>query len=98
MVKESEFEANAPVRQPLMRGRDNLGMIGEAKIILERLRRTIQSLDIPFESEMLHITVSVGATTSKHGMQDQNELIMAADKQLYRAKDLGRNRVECWFE
>lgn len=69
--------------------------IDEAKIILERVRQTIQSLAIPVENKMLSITVSIGATTSKHGMQDQHELIKAADIQLYRAKDFGRNRVEC---
>jgi len=69
--------------------------IDEAKIILERLRLTIQSLVIPFESKNLQITVSIGVATSKHDMEDQNELIMVADRQLYRAKDLGRNRVEC---
>nr|WP_315472728.1 GGDEF domain-containing protein [uncultured Undibacterium sp.] len=69
--------------------------IDEAKIILERLRLTIQSLVIPFESKNLQITVSIDVATSKHDMEDQNELIMVADRQLYRAKDLGRNRVEC---
>jgi PleD family two-component response regulator len=45
------------------------------------------------------VTVSIGvADTNSVGhlhVTDPQEVIAAADKALYRAKDLGRNRVEC---
>jgi len=63
----------------------------EASALAEALRRTVQatmSNDAP-------ITISVGvASTREHAFGSVDELFRAADRALYRAKDLGRNRVE----
>jgi len=63
----------------------------EASALAEALRRTVQatmSADAP-------ITISVGvASTREHAFGSVDELFRAADRALYRAKDLGRNRVE----
>jgi len=40
------------------------------------------------------ITISAGVATNKRGASDHEELIHRADEALYRAKALGRNRVE----
>ncbi len=41
------------------------------------------------------VTVSIGIAEGTENSQDPQEVIAAADKALYRAKHLGRNRVEC---
>jgi diguanylate cyclase (GGDEF)-like protein len=61
----------------------------------ERLRATVEQLDIPHEkAERGHVTVSIGVAslmpTDKNTAQD---LIEAADAGLYEAKRLGRNTV-----
>lgn len=53
-----------------------------------------ETIAIPFLAEKLHITVSVGVATSPRHGRNMQELIKAADKALYRAKENGRNRVE----
>lgn len=57
-----------------------------ARIVAERIREEISS--------ELGITVSIGLAQFQPGMS-RNELIESADAALYRAKQNGRNRVEC---
>lgn len=63
----------------------------EAAEVAESLRRIVESatsVDSP-------ITVSIGvASTRDREFAELDELFRAADRALYRAKDLGRNRVE----
>src|SRR5439155_23617466 len=40
------------------------------------------------------VTVSIGVAAAQPDTHDPNEVIKAADRALYSAKDLGRNRVE----
>lgn len=61
----------------------------EAIITAEKLRRAIE--ETHFEP-VGHITVSFGVTTVEDG-DGEKELVSRADKQLYRAKSEGRNRV-----
>lgn len=61
----------------------------------ERMRGEIaETIAIPYLSEELHVTVSMGVATSPHHGRNINELIKAADTALYKAKENGRNRVE----
>lgn len=39
------------------------------------------------------ITISIGSATIPNDAQEKNDLIIKADKALYRAKDLGRDRI-----
>jgi PleD family two-component response regulator len=48
----------------------------------------------PTSSDELSVTASIGVATSKRENPSAEEVIKAADKALYRAKDGGRNRVE----
>jgi diguanylate cyclase (GGDEF)-like protein len=62
--------------------------------VAERIRRVVE--ETPFEAgrgEWMRLTCSLGhATFPRHG-RDRGTLLDAADKAMYRAKSLGRNRV-----
>lgn len=66
----------------------------EAHSIAERIRRTVE--EHVFEAGRggsLRLTVSLGVSTyPQHGIE-RNTLLDVADKAMYRAKSLGRNRV-----
>lgn len=62
----------------------------EAVNIAESLRTTLESNPMPEET----VTISIGvASTQDRAFDSAYELFQAADRALYRAKDLGRNRV-----
>jgi len=63
--------------------------------LAERLRETIQDHLFPRdEGDPIHITVSIGVGSfPEHTVKE--ELIEFTDQALYRAKEGGRNRVEC---
>lgn len=60
--------------------------LNSATIAAERVREAIW--------DALRITVSIGLAQYRSG-RSPDELVMAADKALYRAKQNGRNRIEC---
>jgi diguanylate cyclase (GGDEF)-like protein len=66
-----------------------------ARAIAERLRAAVASADHPTEKGHLRVTISLGIATWPGDGAAAEELIEAADKALYRAKQAGRNRVEC---
>ncbi len=61
----------------------------------ERLRRAIAEAKTPFEDKTLGVTVSIGVADLDEIPQPTGPLalIERADARLYRAKELGRNRV-----
>lgn len=71
------------------------------KAIAERIRSTVEGLEIVFEGKIIKVTISIGASTycvSRHRLSGSADvavrLIEAADAALYRAKHNGRNRIE----
>ena len=67
-----------------------------AGLYAERLRRRIWRLAIPYDASQLtdRVTISGGvATIYPPAIAGPDELLFAADKALYRAKCLGRNRI-----
>jgi len=70
---------------------DRLG----AHSVAERVRRKIQQsfADTPIQDRAVAMTISGGVATYPEDADDSANLISLADRALYRAKALGRNRV-----
>ena len=64
----------------------------KAKEVAVRLISGIEGLEIPTKKKSIHITVSIGLTTSDDFLSVE-ELIKRADMALYKAKNGGRNQV-----
>jgi diguanylate cyclase (GGDEF)-like protein len=64
-----------------------------AKMVAERLRTKIAAAEIRTDDISFHVTLSIGITPTQHEDKLEN-LINEADQALYRAKQMGRNRVE----
>ena len=65
-----------------------------AMLDAERLRNRIGTLEIPFAPSMGPLTVSVGVAQYRPG-ETIVQTFARADAALYKAKQVGRNRVEC---
>jgi len=61
--------------------------------IANRIRAVIEAKAVHADLHDIQITASIGAAISKPGGQPAEELIASADRALYKAKHLGRNRV-----
>ena len=75
----------------------DLEKAGGALAKAERMRKMIENIKISTpDGSLITITASIGIGVKKYpegaGM-NKNQLIKEADKQLYRAKQQGRNRV-----
>ena len=69
--------------------------IGGALMVAEKIRQAIRELNIPHESSPDgRVTMSIGIASAAPGFDNPpDDLILAADKALYRAKREGRDRV-----
>lgn len=63
-----------------------------AKILPERIRKTLESTSFFFEGKPLNITVSIGYSMCNTKCSDAATLLERADKALYEAKNSGRNK------
>ncbi|MCG8404228.1 MAG: diguanylate cyclase [Phycisphaerales bacterium] len=70
----------------------NVGVDGAA-VCAEKLRVEIEEHAYMYHHEELKVTVSLGVAEPTPDMEGPDDLLKAADKALYRSKDLGRNRV-----
>ncbi|MDL0430662.1 GGDEF domain-containing protein [Marinobacter sp. TBZ242] len=66
--------------------------ITEAVQTANRIRQAIASTPVRAEKRTVNITISVGTATI-HGAESVDRLLQRADEALYRAKDMGRNKV-----
>ncbi len=67
--------------------------LDEAVRFGDRLRDGIAGLELALTGGPQSVTVSIGAAAWLAGMAGTSDLMRAADEQLYRAKQNGRNRV-----
>lgn len=71
--------------------------VEQAKIVAEQIRKKIMETMIKYENSVsANITASFGVASMVpgRGQANPNALILEADQAMYRAKRLGRNRVE----
>lgn len=67
-----------------------------AEQIAERLRRKISETRVEVDGHVIEVTASFGvASFPGDGIESMSDLLKAADKALYQAKDKGRNTVVC---
>ncbi len=65
-----------------------------AKVVADRLLGAIRSHTFDCDGKRVHITVSIGSAMFPEEARDIPALIGLADRRLYRAKKMGRNRYE----
>jgi diguanylate cyclase (GGDEF)-like protein len=59
----------------------------------ERMRDLVQTSPVPWESEMVRVTISLGVASTAAVATDSAKVLLArADQHLYQAKQAGRNR------
>lgn len=94
--------------QKELRANDKLGRFGGEEFLLvmpgsgaeqipavfERLRHSVQSLEVVGLPPDRKLTFSMGAVAKTLTTDQTEELIQRADRALYRAKDAGRDRLE----
>jgi diguanylate cyclase (GGDEF)-like protein len=68
-----------------------------AWIVAERLRNAIASMNVPWETPLPQVTISLGIVTfNEQTMIHSEEIIKQADQALYLSKERGRNRSTVW--
>ncbi len=72
----------------------------EAGVIAERMRQRVTETDYPYgKSQPLGIvSVSIGVSTFAKHIDTAESIIAAADRALYSAKRLGKNRIEFYVD
>jgi diguanylate cyclase (GGDEF)-like protein len=68
--------------------------LGEASLMADRIRSAFGKTPIAIGQEQVTVTVSVGVAMSNEADRRLDQLFIAADRALYRAKAKGRNCVE----
>jgi diguanylate cyclase (GGDEF)-like protein len=74
--------------------------LSEAGVIAERMRQRVTETDYPYgKSQPLGtVSVSIGVSTFAKHIDTAESVIAAADRALYSAKRLGKNRIEFYMD
>lgn len=67
--------------------------INQAIIPLERFRKTVETLNLYYQNQPIHITVSIGAFQLEDYITSKEEFLLKSDQALYEAKNSGRNQT-----
>ena len=67
--------------------------ITDALKLAERIRASVESTDINFNGKQINVTISIGVAAYTNEYFSTVKILEAADKALYLAKEMGRNRV-----
>jgi diguanylate cyclase (GGDEF)-like protein len=71
-----------------------MGDVYEGREFAERVRRRVEVTPFVFDEQMISLTLSIGVTAASEVTElTGDNLIEAADRRLYRAKQYGRNQV-----
>ncbi len=68
--------------------------LDEAAMAMDRVRRNVEQLSVPADTEAGVLTLSAGIAELMPGDRHASDWIVRADAALYRAKSSGRNRIE----
>ncbi len=69
--------------------------LAQAQLVAERLRREVAENPLTASPDEISTTISIGVAICTESMNGISDLMKAADKALYDAKNSGRNRVVC---
>ncbi len=74
--------------------------LSEAGVIAERMRQRVTETDYPFGKlqPLGTVSVSIGISTFAKHIDTAEKVIAAADRALYSAKHLGKNRIEFYVD
>jgi two-component system, cell cycle response regulator len=90
-----------------VRGYDSVGRYGGEEFVVvmpgcdrawidlnaERVRSAVDDGPVLAENSEVPVTVSIGAAVVANGTTTESQLLASADRALYRAKEIGRNRT-----
>jgi diguanylate cyclase (GGDEF)-like protein/PAS domain S-box-containing protein len=85
-------------------GGDEFGIImhnidvNRAKVKVQKIIDKLDILRVPYDGITIHCTMSIGMIPYPQEDKDSNGLLMSADLAMYRAKELGRNRLYIYGE
>ncbi|MGB1238053.1 MAG: GGDEF domain-containing protein [Pseudomonadales bacterium] len=68
--------------------------IEQSGFAAERIRKMVETLEIPFPQGNLHFTVSIGAATLRDLEETHESMLRRAEENLFVAKNSGHNRIE----
>ena len=64
-----------------------------AAILADKVRQLVETLEFKFEDNLIPVTCSMGVSQMSATHKDSVAFIKTADDKLYKAKEMGRNRV-----
>ena len=67
--------------------------LGQATILAQRLRASVEAFPFEYRKERLHVTISIGVASCSGKGAGAQQVLLNADAALYQAKGSGRNRV-----